>query len=146
MASNKNNKGKSSNKNKINSLKNSDRNSKDLEVTTKIRVDKNRINDSDSLDTSFLDGRIQKKAEDNKKIKDKILEEKKDYSSYLNVIKNIFYYLFAICIFIVVIFILLRNHPFTSLNVNDSQVKDDSLSQETREIEKGEIDRNYLFV
>ena len=35
---------------------------KELEQTTRIRIDKDRLNDYDSLDTSFLEGRLDKKS------------------------------------------------------------------------------------
>ena len=55
---------------------NNKKDNNDLSVTTRIRIDDTRLNDSDSLDTSFLEGRLGRKAKDNKKVKDKILKEK----------------------------------------------------------------------
>ena len=50
--------------------------SKGLDVTTRIRVDEIRLNDSDSLDTSFLEGRVDRQAKKNsKKVTEKILKD-----------------------------------------------------------------------
>ena len=35
---------------------------KNFDVTTRIRVDEVRLNDSDSLDTSFLEGRVERQS------------------------------------------------------------------------------------
>ena len=47
---------------------------KKLENTVRIRIDEDRLNDSDSLDTSFLSGRVNTKAQ-----KEKILRERKEH-------------------------------------------------------------------
>ena len=44
-----------------------------LENTMKIRIDRERLEDSESLDTSFLEGRAHKRVQNNKTAKEKIL-------------------------------------------------------------------------
>ena len=64
---------------------------KSLEATTRIRVDDIRLNDSESLDTSFLEGRIEKQAQkDKKKVSERILNDNKKKLVAITVLKNIF--------------------------------------------------------
>ena len=53
-----------------------------LENTMRIRIDRERIEDSESLDTSFLEGRAHKRVQNNKTAKEKILIEKKPTISF----------------------------------------------------------------
>ena len=53
-----------------------------IEYTTRIRIDKERLEDSDSLDTSFLEGRIEKKFRTNKKAKENLLHPSNSYFSF----------------------------------------------------------------
>lgn len=47
-------------------------NQKKLEQTTRIRIDQERLEDFDSLDTSFLEGRLEKKYRNSKKARQKL--------------------------------------------------------------------------
>lgn len=113
--------------------------SKKLDVTTKIRIDRARINDSESLDTSFLEGRLQKKAQNNKKAREKILKEKKDYSEQFAFFKIIFYFLAVLCLMIL-IFLICQNR---SLPRSTEPSNTTSVSEETGE---KKVDDNYLLV
>ena len=65
---------------------------KNFDVTTRIRVDEVRLNDSDSLDTSFLEGRVERQSrKDTKKVKENIL---KDNSKKIKILDNIKRFLF----------------------------------------------------
>ena len=110
-----------------------------LEDTTRIRVDDVRINDADSLDVSFIDGRKSKKVDKDKKAKENILKEKKDYSSIFDFLKLII----VISVIGVVLFLgslAIKNTNFFSNN------NDNKESKEKKEPEKIKISYNYLFV
>lgn len=112
---------------------------KKLENTTRIRVDRERLNDSDSLDTSFLEGRIREK--NSSKVKEKILREKKKKTINFKFMKSFFFLLGIVCIFILVVFVfvsydgvLKRKEPVSKKN-----------TEVVPKVEKV-LDDNYLFV
>ena len=79
------NNGKTYNSNKNHNTKNYNTKSikkinKDLESTTRICVDSLRLNDSETLVTSFLEGRVKS----NKKKKERLLSLKKIILNYLS--------------------------------------------------------------
>ena len=136
-----NNNGKGNNKS--NPKKNNNRSydkGKKLENTTKIRVDKFRLNDSESLDTSFLEARVQNKINKDKKGKEKILKETEQRIRGLSILKSIFYCLSLLCIIILVILVFM-NHNFHKPNEEKLPVE----VVEEKKVEKT-IDDNYLFV
>ena len=108
-----------------------------LENTMKIRIDRERLEDSESLDTSFLEGRIQKKVQDNKKVKEKILREKKESGIPFSVLKILLALVLLIIIIFVfqIVFIVPSNHE-------EDVIKEDNIVQK----EESVLDRNYLFV
>lgn len=111
---------------------------KNLENTTRIRIDEGRINDLDTLDTSFLEGRLDKKAKE-KYVKEKLLMEKKKLFFDLTVIKKIF--MLVACLSIVVLVILVFiNHS------KDVDVIDDGKEKVVSSEKKKVIDDNYVFV
>ncbi len=108
-----------------------------LENTMKIRIDRERLEDSESLDTSFLEGRVHKKAQDNKKVKEEILREKKESGIPFSVLKI----LLALVLLIIIIFVF--QIVFITPNNREGEViKEDNVVHKEDSI----IDRNYLFV
>ena len=126
--------------------KQSDNSDNSLENTTRIRIDSKRINDAESLDTSFLEGRIDKKVRDNNKAKEKILKEKKQIIFDFEIIKWIFFSLAFLCIIVLAI-VYFKNSPL--FKIDDSSVtinEKESKSKEKEQAEKIVLDSNYLFV
>lgn len=113
---------------------------KKLEDTIRIRIDDDRVNDVDSLDTSFIEGKKRKKVKENKKAKEKILTESKDYSKVFSVIKYIIYILAASCVVFLGILALKNNKFFESIKKPVEEVK------EKKEDNKVVLPDNYLFV
>lgn len=114
------------------------------EVTTRIRVDDIRLNDSDSLDTSFLEGRAEKQVKRNtKKVKDRILKDDSKKIKRINLIKKV-----LICIIIVLILILgiVLVVDFSKKKVTSKKDNKAVLVKEKKEEEKVFVDDNYIFV
>ena len=86
----------------------------DLESTTRIRIDTDRINDVDSLDTSFLEGRIANKTNNNKKVKEKLLTERNQSIYQLGVIKKVLYTLSFFCLGIFLMIFLFNSNLLSS--------------------------------
>jgi len=138
---------KSINTNVFKKTKKSNDGDNSLENTTRIRIDSKRINDAESLDTSFLEGRLDKKARDNKKVKEKILKDRKQMMFNFEIIKWFFFSLAFLCIITLGI-IYVKNSPLfiideSSVTKNEKTKKEDK--DETKNV-KVEIDDNYLFV
>ena len=111
-----------------------------FDTTTKIRIDKERINDIESLDTSFLEGRMSKKTKNNKKAKEKILTERKQIIKHLNLLKNIMFLIaFITIISIGIIYIVTTTNIFSKDNNNSLEVEDDIVIEDL-------IDQNYLLI
>ena len=114
-----------------------------LDTTTKIRVDEERINDSESLDISFLEGRNKKSEDANIKVKEKILKDKKS-SNVFGVFKKIFYLLGLLCIVVLLILLYINRDDFIKTTKKDKkEVKKVIPSKKEEEII---LDDNYLFV
>lgn len=108
---------------------------KDLESTTRIRVDSLRLNDSETLDTSFLEGRVK----NNKKKKERILTLKKDYSKLFKFFKNIFY-LGGSFTLLILAFLIVRNKFL--FDMSPKEKVDKVIEKKVENI----IDDNYLFI
>ncbi len=110
-----------------------------LENTMRIRIDDERLNDFESLDTSFLEGRLDKKVKNNKTAKEKLLREKEKKSFNFRLIRNIFFFLMLICIVIAVI-IAFRNYK--------QNHKNEKVEEKEKVVEKVKVDLddNYVFV
>ena len=109
---------------------------KKLEHTTRIRIDSERLEDSESLDTSFLEGRIKKDFYSNKKKSKKInlAIEKIPYKIIL----------LTAAVFCVFLFVILF---FPSLKFEESTKVEKKSIKEEQVLEKDQIiDDNYLFV
>lgn len=115
--------------------------SRGLDVTTRIRVDEIRLNDSDSLDTSFLEGRVDRQAKKNtKKVTEKILKDNSDKIRKLNIIKRL---LFSIALIMCVVLLVVLLVNFVK-ELDLSKPKNDK-KESVQKTEKN-IDDNYLFV
>ena len=118
--------------------------SKGLDVTTRIRVDEIRLNDSDSLDTSFLEGRVDRQAKKNsKKVTEKILKDNSAKLRKLNIIKRLFFGIALImCIILLIVFLInfVKELNFSKPKSNNTN------NNEKVEKTKKDIDDNYLFV
>ena len=114
----------------------------EMEATTRIRIDDGRLNDSDSLDTSFLEGRIDKKVKKNKKAKEKILIEKKPSKVNKKLIRNIFVVLLVLVLCGLLVFFLMNSIVF-SKKEDTNNVKP-KVTVKEKIVTK--VDENYLFV
>ncbi len=103
--------------------------------TTKIRIDKDRLNDIESLDTSFLEGRVQKKNTSKEK-RELLLREKSNIIKKVEFGKKISYSLSIFCILILGIMAFFEKSPSPEPKKNESNEIHDDFS----------IDKNYLFV
>jgi len=134
----------SSKKEKVTPKKSSPKVAK-LEQTTRIRIDQDRINDYETLDTSFLEGRTVQGTAKNKS-KEKVLnrEDKNDRSGFLVIFKV----LGALCIMVLVVlasivFIKNRVVPKTKpINKKTEISEKDKVNEKVEPV----IDDNYLFV
>lgn len=131
---------------KLNVDKKKNSKKKDLDVTTRIRVDEVRINDAESLDTSFLEGRSKKRVNKNtKKVKNKILNDSDKNIDIINIIKIVIYLVFSITV--VILFVLFIKNNMSSINNNKNTEKDkDEITLKKDDDSKVIVDRNYLFV
>ena len=118
---------------------------KSFDVTTRIRVDEIRLNDSDSLDTSFLEGRVERQAKkDTKKVKEKILRDNSKKIKYLDILKKL---LFSIAL--VTCIVLLSIYLFNYIKDNrifKNTSKTDNTEKKTSKNDANVIDDNYLLV
>ena len=110
----------------------------DLDSTTRIRVDSLRLEDSETLDTSFLEGRV-KNNKVIKKKKEKLLTSKKDYFKIFRFFKNVFY-LGGTFTLLILAFLIVKNKVL----FNISPIEKDNVVLE-KKVEKV-IDDNYLFI
>ncbi len=117
---------------------------KELEQTTRIRIDKDRLNDYDSLDTSFLEGRLDKKIKSSKVSKEKFYKEKKHSNINWDLIKHFFYLLGTLFVIVIIIVFLVKHNFFKSTEKEKSEEKI-VVEEKEKEPEKI-IDDNYLFV
>ena len=127
------------------------KNRKDIEIlenTNTITIDADRLNDYETLDTSFLEGRIEKKVKKNSKIKQKILTNINDNESLKKVIfiKKMFF-CFSL-LFISLFFVSLVVNFILGLDLDLSIDNPKTIEEEKKIINKNEkvIDDNYLFI
>jgi len=107
-----------------------------LEDTTRIRVDDNRINDADSLDVSFMEG---KKERVNK---ERILKEKKDHSFLYSILKG-FLIILVVSTLLVFLYMYARDNNLIEkvFKVNPQEIKEEKKEKTTQK-----MDYNYLFL
>lgn len=133
------------------SKKNIKDNKKNLELTTRIRIDKDRIEDSETLDTSFLEGRRRKNTK-SKQVKEKILKSKKNkvHDFDFGIIRNFILLLIIILGIIASIMLLSKNINnnqnkfFKNNNINKLKNKEEDKKNDNNK--DNVIDDNYLFI
>ena len=134
------------------------KNNKNLDNT--IKIDEERLNDLDLLDTSFLEGRMdssakgnnKKKIKDNKNKHEKLNNREKNKQiisssallSRIHFLRNLFLSLAAVCIFILVIVFCFNFFKNTITNVLESHLSEKEEIEERKTITG--LDYNYLFV
>lgn len=111
---------------------------KKLEDTTRIRVDDNRINDADSLDVSFIEGKKKKKAN-----KEKILKEKKDYSYIFDILKIVLTVVVIVVLLVFGYIYALKNDVFKKGIFETKQVEKTKKPEKVKNVK---MDYNYLFI
>lgn len=137
------------NKNVKNNRNNNNKNKRpvNLENTTRIRVDDTRLNDAETLDTSFLEGRMELKVKKNSKLKEKILNSDNGLIVRLKLLKNMFFGLALLCVLILIVLV-----GFNSLGNSSkkNKVKETPISSTDKsnddEVLNKIVDDNYLFV
>ena len=118
-------------------------NNKKLEHTTRIRVDSKRINDLDSLDTSFLEGRLAKKTKNNRKAKEMILNEKRQVIDHLDILKKILFSLSLLSVLILsILYFVNHQELFIKKNSNKKEKVIDKIDDQSNFV----LDKNYIFV
>ncbi len=127
----------------------------DLEQTTRIRIDQERINDFETLDTSFLEGRIDKKIKNNKIKKEKLLKEKKPSNINFEILKKIFFGILTICVIVLAIVFSFSFMSNVVESYNEQKDKKEEVNDKSKEESKAKttvtnngdiVDDNYLFV
>ena len=105
-----------------------------------IRMDKERINDIETLDTSFLEGRISNKK--NRAVKEKLLNNKEN--KFLKYMKYFFIFL-AVVLVIVGIYFFVRGirKQLDKIDSKSEQKEVDVVPTPTMKID---MDNNYLFI
>ena len=125
---------------------------KNLETTTRIRIDSDRLNDIESLDTSFLEGRITSK-KTNKIISDTKLTPKanrkrntrRSLSKTNKIDKTLVFSVFII----VVIGILITFAVFSIVNLIGGNIKTKTVVKTetvTKKVVKNVVDENIIFL
>ena len=145
--------------NKKSNFKNDENvNNKEPDVTTRIRIDDDRLNDFDSLDTSFLEGR---KSSALKKTKKEIeienkreLQDKDSIFSKIILLKKFFFFLSLACLLLLAILFLFNQFNIVDKisnigNIFKTSEKSNNKSKEIKRdknLDEDIIDNNYLFV
>ena len=115
------------------------------DVTTRIRIDDIRLNDSDSLDTSFLEGRAEKQVKKNtRKVKDNILKDNSKRNRKFTIIRKVLICILAV---LIVLFGIIFVIDFVKNNVSTNKKSNKAVSiKAKKDDEKVFIDNNYIFV
>lgn len=139
--------------NKVNNLNsdfsknNKNKKKKKEKVPTNIRIDMNRINDSESLDTSFLEGRIVKDEKKQKKVKEKVLKE--DNAKKVKTIaflRKVFLSLAVVCVILLVVIYACNSFSeyYKKWGNNKKNVVD--IDEKDYVDNSSLVDNNYLFL
>ncbi len=138
------------NKNVKNNKNNNNRNKRpvNLENTTRIRVDDTRLNDAETLDTSFLEGRMELKVKKNGKLKEKILSSDNSLIVRLKLLKNMFFGLALLCILILIVLVGFNSLSNSSKKnkVKETPISSTDKANDKEEVSNKIVDDNYLFV
>lgn len=114
-------------------------NQKKLEQTTRIRIDQERLDDFDSLDTSFLEGRLEKKYRNNKKVRQKLFSNSNH--------PQLFFVFFKIVLIVVSIFCIVSLFLFVIPSfISKAEVKVEKKEMDVTASEEKVIDDNVLFI
>lgn len=120
-------------------------------IENTIKIDAERLNDMDLLDTSFLEGRVDssvrkpKNIKKSKKEKKKLIISSSKILSRVHFLRNLFLSLSLVCVFLLAL--TLSYSFFKNAITNVVQAKFNSKEEVVEEIEDDSIvDRNYLFV
>lgn len=142
----KNSDNKNANKNRNNASK-----KKTTLLENTIKIDPVRLNDSESLDTSFLEARVEKKVNKNKKLKDRILVDNTELLKKLTLVRRIFIGI-AVCVIVILVAVFLVDNSDKIgklIAPNDEKVSKPTKNEDDEETypkNTSEIDNNYLFV
>lgn len=105
-----------------------------LENTTKIRIDKDRLNDTSSLDTSFLEGRVD--AQSRRKVLNSKTRNKKSID--LTILRNIIVITIVLVLLVLTVLALMNHSSTNSKDVKVKKIKEEKIIKI--------VDDNYLFV
>lgn len=131
----------------FNQPKNKPKKKKAIENT--IKIDAERLNNLDLLDTSFLEGRVDssvtkpKNSKKNKKEKNKLIINSSKILSRIHFLRNLFLSLALVCLFIITCVFSYNFFKSSITNVLNARI---SNVPESVDEDISIIDRNYLFV
>lgn len=135
----------------INKNRNNTNKKKTTLLDNTIKIDPVRLNDSESLDTSFLEARVEKKINKNKKLKERILVDNTELLKKLTLVRKIFIGI-AVCVIVILVAVFLVDNSdkikkfIAPKNEKVSKPKDKDKEEEVYPKNTSEIDNNYLFV
>lgn len=120
---------------------------KDLNKTNSynMKFDDGRLAESESLDTSFLEGRIKKNSEEQAKKLTNSSNVNKEYNEERKELLKKLLWLFIVVVCIVGTFILLKNHPIKFTKIEENKNKEIINKDNTSSTNKL-IDDNYIFL
>lgn len=111
---------------------------KNFDLTTRIRIDRARLNDTGTLDTSFLEGRKKPVSKKDIIVEEKLLTKNNDEKKPHKILKGFFLLLISVLIgflsYYISAFYIDKPKPKTKIKV------------ETKEIEKVIVDENIVFL
>ena len=126
------------------------KNEKSKSVDNTIKIDLDRLNDMDLLDTSFLEGRVDsnvtkpKNTKKNNKDKKKKEIDSNKVLARVHFLRNLFFSLSLVCLFILVCVYSFNIFKNIATNVLEARLaKDDEVVEKE---DNSVVDRNYLFV
>lgn len=105
-----------------------------IENTTKIRIDKDRLNDTSSLDTSFLEGRVD--AQSRRKVLNSKSSNKKTID--LTILRNILLMVLLLVLLIITVLALMKH--------STNEPKEEKVKEVEKEKIVTKMDNSYLFV
>ena len=105
-----------------------------LENTTRIRIDKERLNDVESLDTSFLEGRVDAKSK--KKVLNSKTSNRKTID--LTILRNVLLTVFFITLLIMGVLALMNHSTDNSTKPKVKKITEEKIVKI--------VDKNYIFI
>lgn len=125
------------------------KNDKTKSTDNTIKIDLERLNDLDLLDTSFLEGRVDSSVTKPKnpkiirKEKDKKIIDSNKLLTRVHFLRNLFFGLALVCIFILATVYSFNFFKKTITNVLETRLDKEDIVEKEENIK---VDRNYLFV